>query len=357
MKQTINIGSKTAGDGHPAYIIAELSANHGHSIEVAEKTILAAAECGVDAVKLQTYTADTLTINCDNEYFRIGHGTLWDGRTLYDLYQEAYTPWEWHERLQKVAHDAGIELFSTPFDHSAVEYLKKLNMPAYKIASFEIRDVALIKDAAATGKPVIISTGVADEADIRDAVAVCRRAGNDNIILMKCTSAYPAPLEEANLATIPDMRKRFRTLAGLSDHTEGWMAPVVAVTLGGCMVEKHFILDRSIGGPDAAFSMTPADMKQLVASVRQAETAIGAVTYTLTEKVKGNMQFARSIFVVEDVAAGERFTEKNVRVIRPGYGMHPKHLKAVLGKEASCNIKKGTPFVCALAVGMCDYTE
>jgi pseudaminic acid synthase len=328
--------------GNRTFIIAELSANHGHKLEVAVETIKAAKRAGADAIKLQTYTADTLTIDCDNEYFTIKEG-LWKGRTLYDLYKEAYTPWEWHEELFRVAKEEGLICFSTPFDKSAVDFLEELNNSIYKIASFEIQDIPLIEYAASKGKPMIMSTGIAELEDIELAVKTCRDAGNNDITLLKCTSSYPAPIEEANLATIPDLKKRFGVKVGLSDHTLGIVAPVVAVTLGARVIEKHFILDKSIGGPDSSFSLDEKEFTEMVAAVRQAEKAVGEVSYKLTEKVKASRKFARSLFVVKNIKKGEMFTEENVRSIRPGYGLHPKYLKEVVGKVAKKDIEKGTP--------------
>jgi len=329
--------------GNKTLIIAELSANHGHKLEVAIETIKAAKRTGADAIKLQTYTADTLTIDCKNEYFTIKEG-LWKGRTLYDLYKEAYTPWEWHKELFRVAKEEGLMCFSTPFDKTAVDFLEQFNPPAYKIASFEIQDIPLIEYAASKGRPMIMSTGIAELEDIDLAVQTCRDAGNNDITLLKCTSSYPAPIEEANLATIPDLKKRFGVKVGLSDHTLGIVAPVVAVTLGARVIEKHFILDKSIGGPDASFSLDEKEFTEMVKAVRQAEKAIGKVSYELTEKVKASRKFSRSLFVVKDIKAGETFTEDNVRSIRPGFGLHPKYLKEVIGKKAKLDIDKGTPF-------------
>jgi pseudaminic acid synthase len=328
--------------GNKTFIIAELSANHGHKLEVAVETIRAAKRAGADAIKLQTYTADTLTIDCDNEYFTIKEG-LWKGRTLYDLYKEAYTPWEWHEELFRVAEKEGLQCFSTPFDKTAVDFLEQFNPPAYKIASFEIQDIPLIEYTASKGRPMIMSTGISELEDIELAVQTCRDAGNNDITLLKCTSSYPAPIEEANLSTIPDLKERFGVEVGLSDHTLGIVAPVVAVTLGARVIEKHFILDKSIGGPDASFSLDEKEFTEMVKAVRQAEQAIGKVTYELTEKVKDSRKFSRSLFVVKDIKKGEKFTEDNVRSIRPGYGLHPKYLKEVIGKIAKVDIAKGTP--------------
>lgn len=324
------------------FIVAELSANHGQKKKIAIESIRAAKRAGANAIKIQTYTADTLTINCDNDYFIINEG-LWKGRTLYDLYKEAYTPWEWHEELFRVAKEEGLICFSTPFDKTAVDFLEQFNPPIYKIASFEIQDIPLIEYVASKGRPMIMSTGIAELEDIELAVKTCRDAGNNNITLLKCTSSYPAPIEEANLATIKDLKKRFGVEVGLSDHTLGIVAPVVAVSLGARVIEKHFILDKSIGGPDASFSLDEKEFAEMVTAVRQAEKAVGKVTYELTEKVKASRKFSRSLFVVKDIKAGEVFTEENVRSIRPGYGLHPKYLNDVFGRYAKDNIEKGTP--------------
>lgn len=330
-------------EGGKVFIIAELSANHNGDKQVAIDTIRAAKRAGADAIKLQTYTPDTLTIDCDNEYFQIDQGTLWDGKTLYSLYEEAYTPWEWHKELFQVAADEGLICFSSPFDHSAVDFLEELKVPAYKIASFEIQDIPLIKYAASKGKPIIISTGIATEDDIQLAVDSCREVGNNDIVMLKCTSSYPAPVELANLRTINDLKERFGVEVGLSDHTYGTTVPVVATALGAKVIEKHFILDKLIGGPDADFSLDEKEFTEMVSAVRIAEKSLGQVTYALSEKVKKNRKFARSLFVVEDIKEGETFTHKNVRSIRPGYGMHPKHLDNILGKRANTDIIKGTP--------------
>ena len=300
-------------------------------------------ESGADAVKLQTYTPDTITINCDNEYFQIKQGTLWDGKTFYQLYKEAYTPWEWHYELKELADKLGLIFFSTPFDKTAVDFLEELKVPAYKIASFEITDIPLIEYTASKGKPVIISTGIATLCDIQEAVEACKRAGNNQIILLKCTSAYPAPLEEANLRTIPNMAETFNCIVGLSDHTLGISVPIASVALGAKVIEKHFILSKNIDSPDKEFSLTPEEFKQMVKAIRDVEKALGKVSYELTEKTKKSRSFARSLFVVKDIKAGEILTEENVKSIRPGYGLHPKYLKDVLGKKARKDIKKGTP--------------
>ncbi|MCK8523327.1 pseudaminic acid synthase [Aquimarina sp. D1M17] len=339
----MKIGSKLIGGTNPCFIIAELSANHNGDLDVAIETIRAAKRTGADAIKLQTYTPDTLTIDCDNEHFQIEGGTLWDGKTLYELYGEAYTPWEWHQKLFEVAEEEGLICFSSPFDHTAVDFLEELNVPAYKIASFEIQDIPLIEYAASKGKPIIISTGIAEEQDIQLAVETCRKAGNNEIILLKCTSSYPAPLELANLNTIPDLKSRFDVEVGFSDHTYGALAPAVATTLGAKVIEKHFILDKSIGGPDADFSLDEKEFTEMVNAVRDTEKMLGKASYELSEKVKRNKKFARSLFIVEDVKKGDQLTPENVRSIRPGYGMHPKHLKDILGKKFVHDLNKGEP--------------
>ncbi|WP_457608707.1 pseudaminic acid synthase [Nitratifractor sp.] len=323
------------------YIIAELSANHGGKIEIAKESIEAAKACGADAVKIQTYTADTLTLDCDNEDFIIEGGTLWDGKKLYDLYKEAALPWEWHEELFDYANKIGIGLFSSPFDKSAVDFLEAFAPPAYKIASFEITDYELIRYAASKGRPMIISTGIATIQEIQDAVEICRSEGNDEIVLLKCTSAYPAPLEDANLRTIPNLAETFGVVAGFSDHTLGITAPVAAIALGARVIEKHFILDKSLGGPDADFSLDREEFAQMVQVVRDTEKMLGEVDYSMTEKKRKSRQFARSLYVAEDIQEGEILTEKNIRSVRPGYGLHPKYFKGILGKRAKKNLKKG----------------
>ncbi|WP_299095715.1 pseudaminic acid synthase [uncultured Winogradskyella sp.] len=339
----MKIGYKNIGQDNPCFIIAELSANHNGDLNVAIETIRAAKRAGADAIKLQTYTPDTLTIDCDNKYFKIEGGTLWDGKTLYELYGEAYTPWEWHKRLFEVAEEEGLICFSSPFDFTAVDFLENLKVPAYKIASFEIQDIPLIEYAASKGKPIIISTGIAEEEDIQLAVDTCRKVGNNDIILLKCTSSYPAPLELANLNTIPDIKKRYKVEVGFSDHTYGSLAPTVATTLGAKVIEKHFILDKSIGGPDADFSLDVNEFTEMVNKVRDTEKLLGKVSYEISEKVRKNRKFARSLFVVDDVKAGDRITKDNIRSIRPGYGLHPKYYNDILGKSFLIDIEKGTP--------------
>jgi pseudaminic acid synthase len=325
------------------FIIAELSANHNGSLEIAIETIKAAKRAGADAIKFQTYTADTITINSDNDDFVI-KGTIWEGKNLYQLYKEAYTPWEWHEELFRVAKEEGLICFSSPFDPTSVEFLEGLNCPAYKIASFEITDIPLIKLVASKGKPIIISTGIATEEDIELALDACNRMGNNQIALLKCTSSYPAPIEEANLIMIQDMAKKYNVITGLSDHTIGHIAPVVATCFGAKIIEKHFILDRSIGGPDASFSMNELEFTEMVKAVRAAEKAIGVIDYNLTQKQIDGRVFCRSLYVVEDIQEGELITEKNVRSIRPGYGMHPKELMSIIGKVANKRMIKGERF-------------
>ncbi|MBP4040762.1 pseudaminic acid synthase [Aeromonas sp. SrichE-2G] len=330
------------------FIIAELSANHGHDLATALATVRAAKACGADAIKIQTYTADTITLDCDNQYFQINQGTLWDGTTLYKLYQEAYTPWEWHAAIQAEAHKEGLIFFSTPFDPSAVDFLEALDVPLYKIASFEITDIPLIEYTASKGKPMIISTGIATLADIDVAVQACRRVGNHDITLLKCTSSYPAPVEEANLLTIPNMRQTFGVQVGLSDHTLGEAVAMAAAALGARVIEKHFILDRALGGPDASFSMTPDEFTHMVEGIRQVEAALGVVNYQLNDKTLRNRQFARSLFVCEDMKAGDTFTSRNVRSIRPAHGLPPVHLPSLLGRRASQDIQAGTPLAWSL---------
>lgn len=338
----MKIGNFEISENSNTFIIAELSANHNGNKQIAVDTIRAAKMAGADAIKLQTYTPDTITIDCDSEYFQIKEG-LWEGKTLYELYGEAYTPWEWHEDLFKVADEEGLVCFSSPFDKTAVDFLEDLNTPAFKIASFEIQDIPLIEYAASKGKPIIMSTGIATEEDIKLAVDTCRNAGNEEIILLKCTSSYPAPIELANLRTMADMKVRFNVEIGLSDHTLGNTVPIVATSLGSKVIEKHFILDKSIGGPDADFSLDLEEFSSMVKAVREAEKALGEVTYQLSEKVEKNKKFARSLFAVKDIKKGEKYTEENVRSIRPGYGLHPKHLKEILGKKALNDFEAGHP--------------
>ncbi|KER09751.1 MAG: N-acetylneuraminate synthase [[Candidatus Thermochlorobacteriaceae] bacterium GBChlB] len=342
MSNKIKIADHLIEPNSATFIIAELSANHNQNFDIAVKTIQAAKESGADAIKLQTYTADTLTIDSDKSFFKI-EGTLWNGKSLYQLYQEAYTPWEWQPKLKEVAESLGLVCFSSPFDRSAVDFLEKINVPAYKIASFEIVDIPLIEYVASKGKPVIISTGIATLADIENAVQSCKKMGNHQIALLKCTSQYPAPVEEANLNTIPNLAQTFNTVVGLSDHTMEIAVPVASVALGARIIEKHFILDRSIGGPDADFSLNASEFKAMVNAVRQTEKALGSVSYELTEKTKKSRVFSRSLFAVKDISPGEILTEENIRSIRPGHGLSPLHYKDVIGKKATMPIEKGTP--------------
>jgi len=325
------------------FIIAELSANHGHDIRIAKKTIFAAKEAGADAIKIQTYTADTLTIDSDKSHFKLSSGTIWDGQTLYELYQEGSLPWGWHKELQEYAQELGLIFFSTPFDKTAVDFMEELGAPIYKVASFEILDIPLIEYIASKGKPVIISTGIAELADVEAAVNATKKHNNSQLVLLKTTSAYPAKIEDANIKTMCNMKETFGVEVGISDHTMGTTVPVVATALGGTVIEKHFILDRSVGGPDAAFSLTPEEFKQMVQSVREAEKAIGVVDYSMNASKKNNRLLSRSLFFVEDVKKGELLTEENVRSIRPGYGMPPKHLSEIIGETAAQDIEKGTP--------------
>ncbi len=326
------------------FIVAELSANHRHQIETARSTIKAIAETGADAVKLQTYTADTITIDHDGPEFLVAtKGTIWEGRTLYDLYQEAYTPWEWHAELKELAESLGLTFFSSPFDPTAVDFLEDLDVPMYKIASFEITDIPLIEYTASKGKPMIISTGIADAGDIQLAVDACRKMGNNDITLLQCTSSYPAPVELANLRMIPNLAETFGAKSGLSDHTLGSTIAVAGTALGASMVEKHFILDRNLGGPDAMFSMEPNEFKNMVDEIRVVEKALGKVDYSLTSNKKTSRKFARSLYVVQDVPSGLKLTHENVRSIRPSNGIHPKYLSDVLGRRATRDLKKGGP--------------
>lgn len=324
------------------FIIAELSANHNQDINLAKETIKAAKEAGADAIKLQTYTPDTITIDCKKDDFIIKGGTLWDGKSLYELYQKAYTPWEWHEELFDFARKIGIEIFSTPFDKSAVDFLEQFNPIAYKIASFEITDYELIRYTASKKKPIIISTGIATIDEILDVVEICKSEGNEDIILLKCTSSYPAPLEEANLKTIANMKETFNVEVGFSDHTLGITAPIVAVTLGAKVIEKHFILDKSIGGEDADFSLDKKEFAQMVKAIRDTEKLLGKVDYSMNDKKKKSRQFARSLYIVKDVKKGDIITNENIKSIRPGFGLHPKYLKKILGKKFRKNLEKGT---------------
>ena len=339
----LKIGNRKIGGDGRVFIIAELSGNHLQQFDLAVKTITAAKEAGADAIKLQTYTPDTITIDCDNEFFQIKQGTIWDGTTLYRLYQEAYTPWEWQPKLKEIAEGLGLICFSSPFDITAVDFLESINVPAYKIASFEITDIPLIEYIASKGKPVIISTGIATLCDIEEAINACNRMGNEQIALLKCTSAYPAPLEDVNLRTIPNLAGTFHAVAGLSDHTLSISVPAAAAALGAKIIEKHFILGRNSGGPDAAFSMEPEEFRAMVDAVRDVEKALGTVSYELSDKTKKNREFSRSLFVIKDMKKGEVLTGENVKSIRPGFGLHPKYLNDILGRKIIKDLKKGTP--------------
>jgi pseudaminic acid synthase len=343
MSETIRIGRRTIGSGHPVYIVAEISANHRQKYEEAVRLVRAAKEAGADAVKLQTMTPDTITLRSDQSDFRVGGGTLWDGRTLHDLYEETYMPWEWQPKLQALANEIGLDLFSSPFDRTAVDFLEKMNVPAYKVASFEIVDLPLIERMARTGKPLIISTGMATQEEIQEAINAARSAGGEEIMILKCNSGYPAPPDEMNLRTIPDMRERFQLPVGLSDHTLGIAAAITAVALGASLIEKHFTLSRDVPGPDSEFSLEPAEFRSMVENVRTTEGALGGVAYGPTPAERKSLPFRRSLFVVEDVEAGAVFTEKNVRSIRPSTGLPPRHLNEVLGRKAARDISKGTP--------------
>lgn len=339
----IAIGNKKVGENNPVFIISELSANHLQDFDLAVETVKAMKKAGADAVKLQTYTAETMTVDVDSEDFRIKQETIWDNKTFYQLYQEAHTPWEWQPELKKIAEDLGLLCFSSPFDKTAVDFLEKMDVPAYKVASFEITDIPLIEYIASKGKPVIISTGIATLSDIEEAVNACKRMDNEQVALLKCTSAYPSPLEDVNLNTIPNLKDTFKTVVGLSDHTLGISVPIASVALGAKIIEKHFILDRNLGGPDAAFSLEPQEFKSMVEAIREVEKALGEVSYELTDKMKKSREFSRSLFVVEDMREGEMFTEKNIRSIRPGFGLHPKYLNDILVKRVSKAVTKGTP--------------
>ena len=342
MKKEFKIGSRTIGNNSPCFCVAEMSGNHLKDYNRAVEIIHAAKEAGADAIKLQTYTADSLSIDCDNEYFQI-HGGLWDGMTEYKLYQEASTPWEWQPKLKEVAEGLGLECFSSPFDFASVDFMTQLNMPAYKIASYEINDIPLIRKVAKLHKPVIFATGVAHAEDIERALQICREEGNEEIMLLKCVSAYPTPYEEINLNMIPTLAKTYDCLVGLSDHSMGSVVPVGAVPLGVKMVEKHLTLRRADGGPDGAFSMEPEEFKEMVDHIRILEKALGQAKYELTEKQEKERSGSRSLFVVKDIKAGEKITPENVRSIRPNAGLHTMYYEEVLGKTAVCDIAMGTP--------------
>jgi N-acetylneuraminate synthase len=346
----VSIKDRRIGPGQPVYIIAEMSANHGHDYDQAIRIVQAAYDAGADAVKLQTYTPDTMTIDCRKQYFQVS-GTMWKGRNLYELYGEAYTPWEWQPRLKQAAEQMGLDLFSTPFDATSVDFLEEMDIPAYKIASFESVDLPLLRKVARTGKPVILSTGMASLEEIDEAVCTLRAEGAAGTILLKCTSAYPAPPAEMNLRTIPHLAERFGVPAGLSDHTLNAAVPVAAVSLGACVIEKHLTLSRSLPGPDSAFSLEPDEFREMVSAVRTAEQALGSVRYGVCDREASSRVFRRSLFVVQDIPAGEPFTTANVRAIRPGYGLHTRHLEEVLGRTAATDVERGTPLSWGLVSG------
>ncbi len=343
MNKNFKIGNKTIGEGAPAFIVAEISGNHNQDYNRAVEIIHAAKEAGADAVKLQTYTADTITIDCDDECFQINEGTIWDGTTLYKLYQEAYTPWEWQPRLKEEANKIGLECFSSPFDFTSVDFLEKMDVPAYKIASYEINDIPLIRKIAKLHKPMIFATGIAYPEDIERALSACRQEGNEDIILLKCVSSYPTPYEAVNLNVIPTLAKTYDCLTGISDHTMGTIVSAGSIPLGSKMVEKHLTLRRSDGGPDSAFSMEPEEFKQMVKDIRILEKALGSSEYVLTDTQKLEHGGSRSLFVVKDIQEGEILTPENIRSIRPGNGLHTMYYEKVLGKKAKRFLKKGTP--------------
>lgn len=342
MAYRISVGGREIGPGCPNYVVAEMSANHNQDFAQAVRILQEASKAGANAVKLQTYTPNTITLDCDSEDFVI-KGTAWSGRRLYELYGEAFTPWDWQPKLKQVANDLGLDSFSTPFDSTAVDFLEHMAVPAYKVASFEVVDIPLLRRIARTGKPVILSTGMATLAEIEEAVTTLRGAGTTELALLKCTSAYPASPSEMNLRTIPHLSEAFKVPVGLSDHTLDIAVPVAAVALGACVVEKHFTLSRSAGGPDSAFSLEPNEFRIMVDAIRTAESALGTVHYGVSEEEAKSRVFRRSLFVVADVPAGEPFRAHNVRSIRPAYGLHPRYLEQVLGRHAARDIARGTP--------------
>jgi pseudaminic acid synthase len=347
---SLRVGDKSIGAGYATYVVAELSANHNQDYDQAIRIIHSAKDAGADAVKLQTYTADTITIRSDRKEFRIGGGTIWDGRNLHDLYAEACMPWEWQPGLKKVAEGLGMDFFSSAFDSTAVDFLEEMDVPAHKVASFELVDLPLIQRMARTGKPLIMSTGMATAGEIEEAMLSAREAGAAQIALLKCTSAYPALAEEMNLRTIPEMARRFGVPVGLSDHTMGIAAPVAAVALGACIIEKHLTLSRSVPGPDSAFSLEPHEFKAMVDAVRTTEKALGEVNFGVSGKEEASRVYRRSLFVVQDVKKGEAFTAENVRSIRPGHGLHTRHLAEILGKRAARDTERGTPLSWELVI-------
>ena len=353
MNNSIQIANHIISEDSTTYIIAEMSGNHNMDFDRAVRILHAAKESGADAIKLQTYTADTMTVDCDDPCFQITQGTLWDGTTLHKLYEKAYTPWEWQPKLQKIADDIGLDFFSSPFDSTSVDFLEDLNVPAYKVASFEITDIPLIRKIARLGKPVIISTGIATLADIELAVQACRDEGNENVILLKCCSAYPTPYEDTNLNTMVNLASIFDCIVGLSDHSMGDTVAVASVALGAKVVEKHMTLSRADGGVDSAFSMEPSEFKQMVENIRIAEKAMGKVTYELGEKQKREREHARSLFIASDMKAGDILNKDNMRSIRPANGLHPKYYDELLGKKVNQDVKMGTP----LNWGMINFSD
>jgi pseudaminic acid synthase len=343
MNKEIRIGNFVINEASPTFIIAEMSANHLFDFDRAVKIIQAAKDAGADAIKIQTYTPDTITLDCDDPCFQITQGTIWDGTTLHKLYESAYTPWEWQPKLKKIAEDMGLIFFSSPFDLTSIDFLEEMNVPVYKVASFEITDIPFIKKIAKTGKPIIMSTGIAYMSDIELAMRTCREAGNENVILLKCTSSYPAPYEDINLKTIPSMKETFDCITGLSDHTMGSAVAGAGVALGAKVVEKHLTLSRADGGADAAFSMEPQEFKEMVDNIRKIEKAVGRVTYDLTDKQKAEREHTRSLFVAQDMKAGDVFTPDNLRSVRPGNGLHTKYYEELLGKKISKDARLGTP--------------
>ena len=344
MMKNIKIKDRIIGENRPPFIIAELSANHNQKYEIAVETIKAAKEVGADAIKFQTYTPDTITIDCNNKYFQIHQkNAYWDGMTLYELYKQAYTPWEWQPNLKQIAEEIGLICFSAPFDITAVDFLHEMNVPAYKIASLEITDIPLIKYVAAKKKPVIISTGIARINEIEEAIEACKSMGNKDIILLKCSSSYPTYFEDVNLNVMLDLKERFGLLTGISDHSKGVAIPIAATAMGATVIEKHFILDKKLGGPDAEFSLDVDEFKSMVDDIHNISKALGNVKYKLSDREISARTFCRSLFVVNNIKKGECFTEGNVKSIRPGYGLSPKHLNDVLGKRSNRNLEKGTP--------------
>lgn len=342
MKKCISINGRMIGEGQTTYIIAEMSANHLQNFERAKKIIVAAKDAGADAVKLQSYTPGTITIDCRGDEFMATKGSIWEGQNLYQLYEKAYMPWDWHEKLFEFAKEVGITIFSSPFDFSSIDLLESLDAPAYKIASYEIMDIPLVRKAARTGKPVILSTGVAEISDIQLAMDTCKKEGNEEVILLKCVSEYPTPYPELNLRTIPNMSQTFDCIPGLSDHSMGSIVDVAAVTLGAKVIEKHMTLSRADGGPDGAFSMEPEEFKQMVTDIRNIEAALGNCTYELSETQKRGKKNSRSLYVIHDIKRGEEITKDNVKSIRPGYGIKPKYYDVVLGMKANKDLSRGT---------------